>query len=151
MSRLRGDRRTRVPGACGKATIGPEMFRGKIWICEAFKLSHSSAVFFSGWQRKSRSHSRLRTPPLHSGRQGFENAGACFWPVPLVSLSWAFFLVVYYRIAQISRLKWACARPLHVVCHGSKKGKRVQDILLTPFVSSSFSGRLFALGFRLVH
>ena len=24
------------------------------------------------------------TPLLHSVRQGFENAGVCFWPVPLV-------------------------------------------------------------------
>ncbi len=29
-------------------------------------------------------------PPLHSARQGFANAGVCFWPVPLVSSFWAF-------------------------------------------------------------
>jgi hypothetical protein len=54
---------------------------------------------------------RRRAPPLHSARQKFENAGAwfglCRW-----STNFGRLLVVYYRIAQISRLSLACAGSL---------------------------------------
>jgi hypothetical protein len=39
------------------------------------KMSHIGAVEFNTRQRPDLFHARHRTPPVHSARQGFENAG----------------------------------------------------------------------------
>jgi hypothetical protein len=71
------------------------------------------------WERPAtpdRFHARRCAPPLHPERQGFENAGnlripALVFVLCRCSANFGRFLVVYYRIAQISGLNLACANP----------------------------------------
>jgi hypothetical protein len=51
-----------------------------LWQGIQIQLSHVDTVAEDARQRPVRFHARRRAPPLHSLRQGFENAGACFWP-----------------------------------------------------------------------
>ena len=86
------DQCTRMTGARRPVTIVCGVLRGessnsRLARSNCHRLAQSLA---NTRQRPVRFHASRRAPPLHSMRQGFENAGVCFLASAVGQLIWAF-------------------------------------------------------------